>query len=94
MISRAIARSRSKYLVSSQRRRRVELISRIRNRHNERPIDLLPPSYPGADAESDEEKIRAAIRRSEAEAALGDRGDVVDGESFSFLEIEEEEDLS
>jgi hypothetical protein len=63
---------------------------RIRNRYNERPIDLLPPSYPGVDAESDDEKIRAAIRRSEAEAALGDRGDVVDGESFSCFEGEEE----
>jgi hypothetical protein len=57
-------------------------MSRIRNRYNERPIDLLPPSYPGVDAESDDEKIRAAIRRSEAEAALGDRGDIVDGKPF------------
>jgi hypothetical protein len=67
---------------------------RIRNRYNERPIDLLPPSYPGVDAESDDEKIRAAIRRSEAEAALGDRGDVVDGMSLSRFEVEEEADLS
>jgi hypothetical protein len=58
---------------------------RIRNRHNEKPIDLLPASYPGSnpasvDPESDDEKIRAAIRTAEAEAALGDAGDVVDGE--------------
>jgi hypothetical protein len=46
------------------------------------------------DAESDDEKIRAAIRRSEAEAALGDRGDVVDGMSLSRFEVEEEADLS
>jgi hypothetical protein len=58
------------------------LMIRIRNRHNERPIDLLPPSYPGADPESDDEKIRAGIRRAEAEAALGASGDVVDGESL------------
>jgi hypothetical protein len=38
------------------------------------------------DAESDDEKIRAAIRRAEAEAALGDRGDVVDGMSYSFFD--------
>ena len=80
--SGAATRSRSKYLVSTSTvRRRVELTSRIRNRYNERPIDLLPPSYPGVDAESDDEKIRAAIRRAEAEAALGDRGDIVDGQS-------------
>jgi hypothetical protein len=66
-----------------------KLIVSIRNRHNERPIDLLPPSYPGADPESDDEKIRAAIRRAEAEAALGDRGDVVDGESSSCGETVE-----
>jgi hypothetical protein len=57
----------------------------MRNRHNERPIDLLPPSHPSADPESDDEKIRKAIRSAEAEAALGDRGDVVDGESGTRL---------
>jgi len=39
------------------------------------------------DAESDDEKIRAAIRRSEAEAALGDRGDVVDGKPSPLFEM-------
>lgn len=63
------------------------LISRTKNKYNERPIDLLPPSYPGADPESDDEKIRSAIRKAEAEAALGDRGDVVDGKSRSLLWI-------
>jgi hypothetical protein len=62
--------------------RSMMLMIRIRNRHNERPIDLLPPSYPGVDPESDDEKIRAGIRRAEAEAALGASGDVVDGESL------------
>ena len=74
---------------------RVGLTSRIRNRYNERPIDLLPPSYPGVDAESDDEKIRAAIRRAEAEAALGDRGDVVDGKSsLSVMVVARYADLS
>lgn len=87
--SRATTRSRSKYLVSpSIARRGVKLMSRIRNRYNERPIDLLPPTYPGVDAESDDEKIRAAIRRSEAEAALGDRGDVVDGKPLPSFDME------
>lgn len=53
----------------------------IRNRHNERPVDLLPPPRADADKESDDEKVRSAIRRAEAEASLADRGDVVDGES-------------
>lgn len=56
------------------------LIDSIRNRHNERPVDLLPPAHPSADPESDDEKIRAAIRRAEAEAALADKGDIADGE--------------
>lgn len=59
------------------------LIHSIRNRHNEKPIDLLPASRPGADPESDDEKVRAALRRAEAEAALGAEGDVVDGECAS-----------
>ena len=94
IISRATTRSRSKYFVSSLHPQcRVELTSRIRNRYNERPIDLLPPTYSGVDAESDDEKIRAAIRRSEAEAALGDRGDVVDGKPFPSFEMEKGEDM-
>lgn len=90
IISRATTRSRSKYFVSLHPSLYPPpswllvqgLISRTKNKYNERPIDLLPPSYPGADPESDDEKIRSAIRRAEAEAALGDRGDVVDGTPF------------
>jgi hypothetical protein len=50
---------------------------RIRNRHNQKPIDLLPPS---ADPESDDDKVRKALRRAEAESLVADKGDVVDGE--------------
>lgn len=92
IISRATTRSRSKYFVSPPAvplstplvaASVVQvLISSTKNKYNERPIDLLPPSYPGADPESDDEKIRSAIRKAEAEAALGDRGDVVDGTPF------------
>ncbi|GFZ43009.1 hypothetical protein JCM24511_00727 [Saitozyma sp. JCM 24511] len=47
----------------------------IRNRHNQKPIDLLPPS---ADPESDDDKVRKALRRAEAESLVADKGDVVD----------------
>jgi hypothetical protein len=50
---------------------------RIRNRHNQKPIDLLPPS---ADPESDDDKVHKALRRAEAESLVADKGDVVDGE--------------
>ncbi|KAK1920895.1 hypothetical protein DB88DRAFT_501416 [Papiliotrema laurentii] len=50
----------------------------IRNRHNEKPIDLLPPYHPSNDPESDDERVRAALRRAEAEAAVADSGDVVE----------------
>ncbi|RXK41852.1 hypothetical protein M231_00851 [Tremella mesenterica] len=46
-----------------------------KNRHGERPIDLLPPS---PSPESDDGKVRQAIRTAEAEALIADRGDVVD----------------
>lgn len=58
----------------------------LKNRHNQRPIDLLPPpSSDSADKESDDERVRAALRRAEAEAMVGDKGDVVDGQSFSLV---------
>jgi hypothetical protein len=63
----------------------LALTGSIRNRHNERPVDLLPPSHPSADPESDDEKIRAAIRRAEAEAAVADKGDIADGEFDYWL---------
>ncbi|WWC69032.1 uncharacterized protein I206_102968 [Kwoniella pini CBS 10737] len=50
--------------------------TKIRNRYNQKPIDLLPP--PSDDPESDDEKIRAAIRRTEAEEMVADKGDVVE----------------
>ncbi|WRT65313.1 uncharacterized protein IL334_002256 [Kwoniella shivajii] len=50
--------------------------TKMKNRYHQRPIDLLPP--PGSDPESDDEKIRAAIRRTEAEEMVADKGDVVD----------------
>jgi len=54
---------------------------RIRNRHNQRPIDILPPNSPSSDPGSDDEKVRAALRRAEAESLVAASGDVVDGES-------------
>jgi hypothetical protein len=57
---------------------RTELIGRIKNRHGQRPVDLLPP--PAEDKESDDEKVRAALRQAEAEAAIASSGDVVHGE--------------
>ncbi|KAI9632221.1 ankyrin repeat-containing domain protein [Dioszegia hungarica] len=53
----------------------------IRNRHNQKPIDLLPPS---PDSDSDEAKIRAMIRHVEAENAVAARGDVVDEDNDVF----------
>jgi hypothetical protein len=67
------------------RSRSLVLTGSIRNRHNERPADLLPPSHPSADPESDDEMIRAAIRRAEAEAAVADKGDIADGEFDYWL---------
>lgn len=51
---------------------------RIRNRHNERPIDILPRAEPNADPSSDNEKIRSALRQAEAEASLALSDAVVD----------------
>ncbi|KAE8539617.1 hypothetical protein D1P53_003551 [Cryptococcus gattii VGV] len=51
---------------------------RIRNRHNERPIDILPRADPNADPSSDNEKIRSALRQAEAEASLALSDAVVD----------------
>ncbi|KLT38565.1 ankyrin [Cutaneotrichosporon oleaginosum] len=48
----------------------------IKNRHGERPIDLLPPYREGADPNSDDEKVRAMIRRAQAEAQLGADEDI------------------
>ncbi|XAO22895.1 hypothetical protein I312_101670 [Cryptococcus bacillisporus CA1280] len=50
----------------------------IRNRHNERPIDILPRADPNADPSSDNEKIRSALRQAEAEASLALSDAVVD----------------
>ncbi|KGB78379.2 hypothetical protein CNBG_3941 [Cryptococcus deuterogattii R265] len=50
----------------------------IRNRHNERPIDILPRAEPNADPSSDNEKIRSALRQAEAEASLALSDAVVD----------------
>ncbi|WVQ94671.1 hypothetical protein IAU59_001751 [Kwoniella sp. CBS 9459] len=52
--------------------------TKIKNRYNQKPIDLLPPSSASADPESDDEKIRAAIRRTEAEEMVADKGDLVE----------------
>lgn len=50
--------------------------SRIRNRYNEKPIDLTPPNPP---AGSDDEQVRAAIRAAAAEHAVAAKGDIADG---------------
>ena len=54
---------------------------RIRNRHNQKPIDILPPPDPSS-PESDDELVRAVLRRAEAESMIAASGDVVNGESF------------
>ncbi|AAW42624.2 hypothetical protein CNBC0280 [Cryptococcus deneoformans B-3501A] len=50
----------------------------IRNRYNEKPIDILPRADPNADLTSDDEKIRCALRQAEAEASLAISDAVVD----------------
>ncbi|OWZ63153.1 hypothetical protein AYX14_06794 [Cryptococcus neoformans] len=50
----------------------------IRNRYNEKPIDILPRADPNADPTSDDEKIRFALRQAEAEASLAISDAVVD----------------
>ncbi|KAL0252282.1 hypothetical protein I308_101671 [Cryptococcus tetragattii IND107] len=50
----------------------------MRNRHNERPIDILPRADPNADPSTDNEKIRSALRQAEAEASLALSDAVVD----------------
>lgn len=53
----------------------------IRNRYNEKPIDLLPPNpSPG----SDDDQVRAAIRAAEAAGAVAAKGDIADG-AYLFL---------
>lgn len=64
------------------RRLYVALTCSIKNRHNERPGDLLPPWRDNADPESDDEKVRAMLRRVEAESMVASSGDVVEGESL------------
>lgn len=56
--------------------------NRIKNRHNERPADALPPWHEGADLESDDEKVRGMLRRALAETMVASSGDVVNGEHF------------
>lgn len=58
----------------------VVLTCSVKNRHNERPGDLLPPRRDTADPESDDEKVRAMLRRVEAENMVASSGDVVEGE--------------
>jgi len=55
----------------------------IKNRHSERPIDLLPPS---PEKGSDDDQIRSAIRQAAAEAQLADTGDVIDEDAEALLE--------
>lgn len=62
----------------------AQLTRSIRNRYNEKPIDLLPPN---PEPESDDGKIRSAIRKAAAESAVAAKGDVVDGESCLSLRI-------
>ena len=61
----------------------LTLTLRIRNRYNEKPIDLLPRPDPSADPQSDDEQVRAALRKAEAESMVADKGDVVQGEWMS-----------
>ncbi|WVN84871.1 uncharacterized protein L203_100007 [Cryptococcus depauperatus CBS 7841] len=51
----------------------------IKNRHNQKPIDILPPitTAPGT-RDPDNEETRAALRKAEAEAALGVGDDLVE----------------
>ncbi|ORY26072.1 ankyrin repeat-containing domain protein [Naematelia encephala] len=60
--------------------------TKIRNKYNERPIDLLPPSYGASDPESDDEKVRAALRKAEAEELFADEGDVVDEDDDDIVD--------
>ncbi|ODN76615.1 hypothetical protein L202_05264 [Cryptococcus amylolentus CBS 6039] len=50
----------------------------LRNRHNEKPADILPPASASADPESDDEKVRSMLRRAQAQASIAQSGDVVD----------------
>ena len=54
-----------------------ELTGRIRNRYNEKPIDLTPPNAPEG---SDDELVRKALRAAAAEHAVASKGDIADGE--------------
>ncbi|BEI84649.1 hypothetical protein CcaverHIS002_0500500 [Cutaneotrichosporon cavernicola] len=56
----------------------------IKNRHNERAVDLLPPYREGADPSSDDEKVRAMIRRAQAETQVAEAGDVVEDDDDIF----------
>ncbi|KAL7419914.1 hypothetical protein Q5752_005831 [Cryptotrichosporon argae] len=47
----------------------------VKNRHNQRPIDLLPSS---PESGSDDEKVYEAIRHAEAERMVGDTDVVAD----------------
>ncbi|WVQ83418.1 hypothetical protein IAT38_005559 [Cryptococcus sp. DSM 104549] len=58
----------------------------IRNRYHQKAIDLLPPPSTTAEPESDDEKVRAAIRRAEAEAAVAASGDVVDEDDEGLID--------
>lgn len=49
----------------------------VKNRHNQRPADLIPQ---GAEPGSDDDLVRQALRRAEAEAMVADSGDVVNGQ--------------
>lgn len=67
---------------------------RIKNRHNERAVDLLPPHREGADPSSDDEKVRAMIRRAQAETQVAAAGDVVEGElSRGSADADDDDDV-
>ncbi|KIR32522.1 hypothetical protein I352_04947 [Cryptococcus deuterogattii MMRL2647] len=61
----------------------------IRNRHNERPIDILPRAEPNADPSSDNEKIRSALRQAEAEASLALSDAVVDDDDEAEVDLDD-----
>ena len=59
----------------------------IKNRHAQRPIDILPPAPDDEEEPEDEDgQVRVALRRAEGEAMVADRGDVV-GASDPLLHL-------
>lgn len=62
-------------------------VRRIKNRHNERPGDLLPQWREGANPETDDEKVRSMLRRAAAETMVASSGDVVEGEERAWADM-------